>query len=55
MVKRGNNGGFSWSTFFGISAQKRKISKAIGIPFTKSGQNAKLGAWIMKLLKFKGK
>lgn len=54
MTKR-NNGGFSWGTFFGITATKRKISRATGIPFTKTGRDAKLGSWLMKLLKFKGK
>lgn len=47
-----NKGGFSWLTFFGITAQKRKVSRAIGIPFTKTGRNAKLGSLIMKLFKF---
>ena len=50
---RKNNGGFSWKTFLGITAQKRKISKMIGIPLTRQGRDAKLGAWIRKLLKVK--
>lgn len=48
-----NKGGFSWKTFFGLTNEKRKLSKAIGIPLTKSGRNQKLGAMIFKL--FKGK
>ena len=52
-MKRKNNGGFSWKTFFGITSQKRKISKIIGMPLTKSGRDAKLGRWIMNLLKGK--
>lgn len=52
MAKKMNKGGFSWNTFFGITAQKRKIAKLTGIPTTRSGRDAKLGAWIRKLFKF---
>lgn len=38
-----NRGGFSWSRFLGISATKSKISRATGIPLTKSGRMQKLG------------
>lgn len=38
-----NRGGFSWKTLLGITAQKRKISKAMGVPFTKSARQRK--AW----------
>ena len=48
-----NNGGFSWAKFFGISAQKSKISRAIGIPLTKNGRKQKVGAIVMKALKGK--
>lgn len=48
--KMANRGGFSWKTLLGITAQKRKLSKVIGIPLTKSGRNAKLGSWIIKIL-----
>lgn len=48
-----NKGGFSWKTFFGITAQKKKISKIIQIPITKSGRKAKLGSLIYKLFKWK--
>lgn len=39
-----NNGGFSWKRFLGISAQKARFSRAIGIPLTKSGRQRKAGA-----------
>lgn len=45
-----NKGGFSWRRFFGISATKSKISRAIGIPLTKSGRQRKLGALTGKLI-----
>lgn len=48
-MKKRNKGGFSWARFLGISAAKSNISRMTGIPFTKSGRNAKLGAWIIKL------
>lgn len=44
-------GGFSWKRALGITKAKRKISKATGIPLTKSGRQRKLGAAIMKLFK----
>ena len=50
MKKLFNNGGFSWAKFFGLSAQKTKLSKAIGIPLTKTGRDAKLGRTIKKLI-----
>lgn len=40
---------FSWKRATGISKAKRKISKASGIPTTKSGRQKKIG----KLLGFK--
>jgi hypothetical protein len=36
-------GGFSWKRTVGISAAKSKISRATGIPFTKSGRQRKVG------------
>lgn len=45
-----NNGGFSWKTFLGLTAEKRKLSRKLGIPLTKTGRNASLGAWIIKIL-----
>lgn len=38
-----NRGGFSWKRFVGISAAKSRISRAIGIPLTKSGRQRKIG------------
>lgn len=38
-----NKFGFSWKRFFGITKLKRKISKATGIPLTKSGRQRKFG------------
>lgn len=34
---------FSWKRAFGVPKVKRKISKATGIPMTKSGRRNKLG------------
>ena len=34
---------FSWKRALGITKMKRKISKATGIPTTKSGRQRKLG------------
>lgn len=55
-----NRGGFSWARFLGISATKSKISRATGIPLTKSGRLQKIGraktgkagllVWIISLL-----
>lgn len=50
-----NRGGFSWGTFLGITAQKRKLSRKIGIPLTKSGRkyaagNGNIWAMIINLL-----
>ena len=45
-----NKGGFSLAKLLGISAQKAKVSKAIGVPLTKSGRNQKIGSMIMKAL-----
>ena len=46
-----NTGGFSWKRLLGITAFKGDISRAIGIPLTKSGRRRKLGAEILKLFK----
>jgi len=45
-----NQGGFSWKRLLGISAFKSKIARKTGIPFTRSGRQRKLGAFIEKLL-----
>lgn len=36
-------GGFSWKRALGITKMKRKISKATGIPLTRSGRQRKVG------------
>lgn len=38
-----NYGGFSWKRLMGVSAAKSRISRAIGIPLTRSGRQRKLG------------
>ncbi|MCU1457000.1 MAG: hypothetical protein JWL73_1092 [Actinomycetia bacterium] len=38
-----NKGGWSWKRQLGISGAKRKISRATGIPLTRSGRQRKLG------------
>lgn len=38
-----NYGGFSWRRLTGISAAKARMSRAIGIPLTRSGRQRKLG------------
>lgn len=48
-----NKGGFSWRRFVGISAAKSKISRAIGIPLTKSGRKQKVGGIVLKAFKVK--
>jgi hypothetical protein len=45
-----NKGGFSWKRALGVTEAKRKISRATGIPLTKSGRERKLGSIIIKLL-----
>jgi hypothetical protein len=39
-----NIGGFSWKRLLGITAFKSRISRGIGIPFTKTGRERKVGA-----------
>lgn len=48
MAKKKSNTGipglsFSWKRATGVTAAKRKIAKATGIPTTKQGRRAKLG------------
>ncbi len=38
-----NKGGFSWKRFVGISAAKARISRATGVPLTRSGRHQKIG------------
>jgi len=54
-MKKINNGGFSWSTLLGLTEEKRRISRKIGIPLTKSGRkyaagNGNIWAMIINLL-----
>ena len=34
---------FSWKRAVGVTAAKRKVAKATGVPTTKSGRRSKLG------------
>ncbi len=45
---RHNYGGFSWNRLLGISAAKLRVSRAIGIPLTRSGRQRKLGSIFWK-------
>jgi hypothetical protein len=38
-----NKGGFSWKRALGITRVKSSISRATGIPLTKSGRQRKIG------------
>ena len=38
-----NKGGFSWKRLSGYTKHKTRISRATGVPFTKSGRNQKIG------------
>jgi hypothetical protein len=44
-----NLGGFSMWRFIGISALKARISRAIGVPLTRTGREQKLGRFILSL------
>ena len=39
-------GGFSWKRALGITKVKSRISRATGIPFTKSGRQRKVGKMV---------
>lgn len=41
-----NKGGFSWKRATGITRAKQKISRATGIPMTKSGRQRKVGKMV---------
>jgi hypothetical protein len=43
-----NRGGFSWKRLLGITAAKQRISRAIGVPLTKSGRQRKFGGKFWK-------
>lgn len=43
-----NKGGFSWKTFFGITAAKRNFARKTGIPTSKSGLYQKIGRLVIQ-------
>lgn len=46
-----NRGGWSWKRQLGVTSAKRRVSRATGIPWTKSGRQRKVGAAFWKLFK----
>lgn len=48
MAKKSVIPGFSWKRATGVTAVKRKISKATGIPLTKQGRKQKLKNTVWK-------
>jgi hypothetical protein len=46
-----NKGGFSWNRFLGVTTAKRRVSRATGVPWTRSGRQRKVGGAIWKLFK----
>ena len=46
-----NKGGWSWKRQFGVTNAKRRVSRATGIPWTKSGRQRKVGALFWKMFK----
>ena len=38
-----NRGGFSWKRLSGYSGAKARVSRATGVPFTRSGRQRKVG------------
>ena len=46
-----NRGGWSWKRQLGITNAKRRVSRATGIPWTRSGRQRKVGAVFWKLFK----
>ena len=45
-----NKGGFSWKTFFGITAAKRNFARKRGIPTSKTGLEQKIGRAILNFI-----
>ncbi len=41
-----NRGGFSWKRALGVTRAKQRISRATGIPLTKSGRQRKVGKMV---------
>jgi hypothetical protein len=46
-----NKSGFSWKRALGITRAKQRISRATGIPWTRSGRQRKVGSVFWKLFK----
>ena len=44
---------FSWKRALGLSDIKGKISKSIGVPLTRSGQERKIGRFVLRLFGIK--
>jgi hypothetical protein len=51
IIRPMNRGGWSWKRQLGITNAKRRVSRATGIPWTKSGRQRKVGAVFWKLFK----
>jgi hypothetical protein len=41
-----NKGGFSWKRFVGVTRAKRRLSRATGIPVSRSGRQQKIGRMV---------
>jgi hypothetical protein len=41
-----NKGGFSWKRLTGVTRAKQRISRATGVPLTKSGRQRKVGKMV---------
>ena len=50
-VRAMNRGGFSWSRLLGITNAKRRVARATGVPWTRSGRQRKVGAMFWKRFK----
>lgn len=37
---------FSWKRAVGVTAAKRKISRATNVPLTRQGRRSKIGKWL---------
>ena len=44
-----NVGGFSWRRALGLSAAKVRLARRVGVPFTKSGRQRKIGKIVVGL------
>jgi hypothetical protein len=45
-MKLGPGISFSWKRALGVTKAKRSISKATGIPMSRSGRRNKVGKWL---------